>query len=179
MNPQEKKKYLPLGTQELKFMLITSLAFGIKGFNHTMFVERSHWYGSPLAEEGTIQEGYELIKNFNLLQEKINLKTLENLSQISLLNYDPYFYLSRVKNQALFPYLNSLIRLTHFGLSQSLRELKYDFQISNLEQAKKLEKRKVLLVPIAEFMDSKAQAFLLEEARNGKILLLYGLLPRY
>jgi beta-galactosidase len=177
--PLEKKKYLPLGTQELKFMLVTSLALGIKGFNHTMFVERSHWYGSPLAEEGTIQEGYELIKNFNLLQERINLKSLENLSQINLLNYDSYIYVSRVKNQAIFPYLNSLVWKTHFGLSQSLRELKYDFQISNLEQAKKLEKCKVFLAPVTEFMDSKAQAFLLEEARNGKSLVLYGLLSRY
>lgn len=179
LNPQEKKKYLPLGTQELKFMLVTSLAFGIKGFNHTMFVEGSHWYGSPLAEEGTIQEGYELIKNFNLLQEKINLKTLEILSQINLVNYDPYLYLSQIKKQALFPYLNSLIRMTHLGLSQSLRGLKYDYQISNLEQAKKLEKCRVLLVPVAEFMEAKAQNSLLEEARNGKSLVLYGLLPRY
>jgi beta-galactosidase len=179
LNPQEKKKYLPLGTQELKFMLVTSLAFGIKGFNHTMFVERSHWYGSPLAEEGTIQEGYELIKNFNLLQEKINLKTLESLSQISLLNYDPYLYLSRVKNQTLFPYLNSLVRMAHLGLGQSLRGLQYDYQISDVEQAKKLEKCKVLLVPVAEFMDAKAQNSLLEEVRNGKSLVLYGLLPRY
>lgn len=178
LNPQEKKKYLPLGTQELKFILVTSLAFGIKGFNHTMFVERSHWYGSPLAEEGTIQEGYELIKSFNLLQEKINLKTLESLAQISLLNHDPYLYLSRVKNQTLFPYLNSLVRMAHFGLGQSLRGLQYDYQISSVEQMKKLEKCRVLLVPVAEFMEAKAQAFLLEEARKGKSLVLYGLLPR-
>jgi len=179
MVPQEKKRYLPLGTQELKFMLITSLALGIKGFNHTMFVERSHWYDSPLAEEGTIQEGYELIKSFNLLQERINLKSLENLSQIALLNYDPYLYLSQVKNQTLFPYLNSLVWKTHFGLGQSLRGLKYDFAISSPEQSKKQEKCKVLLVPVAEFMDAKTQTFLLGEARNGKSLVLYGLLPRF
>lgn len=58
-------------------MLITCLALGIKGFNHTMFVERDHWYGSPLAEDGTIQDGYELVKNFNLLLERINLKSLK------------------------------------------------------------------------------------------------------
>ena len=179
LNPQEKRKYLPLGTQELKFMLVTSLAFGIKGFNHTMFVERSHWYGSPLAEEGTIQEGYELIKIFNLLQERINLKSLENLSQISLLNYDPYLYLSLVKNQTLFSYLSSLVRMTHLGLSQSLRGLKYDYLISDLEQEKRLEKCKVLFIPVAEFMDTKAQTFLLEEVKRGKSLVLYGLLPRF
>jgi hypothetical protein len=179
LNPQERKKYLPLGSEELKFMLVTSLAFGIKGFNHTMFVESNHWYGSPLTEEGTIQEGYELIKSFNLLLDRINLKSLENLSQVNLLNYDPYLYFNRVKSQALFPYLNSLVQVTHLGLSQSLRGLKYDYLISNLGQQKKLDKYKVLLVPVAEFMDAKAQAFLLEEARKGKSLVLYGLLPRF
>ncbi|HVP35563.1 MAG TPA: beta-galactosidase [Terriglobales bacterium] len=176
--PQGKKTYFPLSSQELKFLLISSLAFGIKGFNHTMFVERSNWYGSPLAEDGTIQEGYELIKNFNLLQDRIGTKSLENLSQINLLNYDPYLHLSRLKNQTLFPYLNSLLRMTHSGLSQSLRNLKFGYLISNLGQGKKLEKSKVLLVPVAEFMDAKAQTFLLDEARNGKSLVLYGLLPR-
>ncbi len=177
--PEEKKKYLPVRTQETRFMLITSLAMGIKGFNHTMFVERSNWYGSPLAEDGTIQEGYELIKNFNLLLERIDLRALESVAQINLLNYNPYLYLSQVKNQMLFPYLNSLIHQTHFNLSQDLRGLKFDFRISDLTQDKNLEKFKVLLVPVAEFMDLKSQTLLLEEVKKGKSLVLYGLLPKY
>jgi len=178
-SPEEKKKYLPLSAEEMKFMLITSLALGIKGFNHTMFVEMNRWYGSPLAEDGTVQEGYELIKNFNLLLERINLSSLENLAQISLVNYNPYLYSSQVKDQKLFPYLNSLVHETHFGLSQDLRGLKYDFGISDLEQERALERYKALFVPCAEFMDSKAQALLLEEVKKGKSLILYGLLPKY
>ncbi|HEX9911916.1 MAG TPA: beta-galactosidase [candidate division Zixibacteria bacterium] len=177
--PEEKKKYLPIRTQEMKFMLITSLAMGIKGFTHTMFVERSDWYGSPLAEDGTIQEGYDLIKNFNLLLERIDLRALENVVQINLLNYNPYLYLSQVKDQTLFPYLNSLVRQTHFGLSQDLRGLKYDFGISDSGMEKSLEKYKVLLMPVAEFMDSKTQALILDEVKKGKSLILYGLLPKY
>lgn len=177
--PEEKKKYLPIRTQEMKFMLITSLAMGIKGFTHTMFVERSDWYGSPLAEDGTIQEGYDLIKNFNLLLERIDLRALENVAQINLLNYNPYLYLSQVKDQTLFPYLNSLVRQTHFGLSQDLRGLKYDFRISDSGMEKSLEKYKVLLMPVAEFMDSKTQALILDDVKKGKSLILYGLLPKY
>ncbi len=177
--PEEKKKYLPIRTQEMKFMLITSLAMGIKGFTHTMFVERSDWYGSPLAEDGTIQEGYDLIKNFNLLLERIDLRALENVVQINLLNYNPYLYLSQVKDQTLFPYLNSLVHQTHFGLSQDLRGLKYDFGISDSGMEKSLEKYKVLLMPVAEFMDSKTQALILDEVKKGKSLILYGLLPKY
>ena len=177
--PEEKKKYLPIRIKEMKFMLITSLALGIKGFNHTMFVERSNWYGSPLAEDGTIQEGYDLIKNFNLLLERIDLRALESVAQIGLLNYKPYLYLSQVKDQMIFQYLNSLIRKTHFGLSQNLRGLKYDYGISDSEKEKSLERYKVLLVPLAEFMDARTQSLLLDEVKKGKSLILYGLLPKY
>lgn len=178
-NPEMKKLYLPIRTEEMKFMLVTSLALGVKGFNHTMFVEMNHWYGSPLAEDGTIQEGYELIKNFNLLLEKINLSKLESLTEISLVNYNPYLYLCQAKDQEIFAYLNSLIQQTHFGLSEDLRGLKYDYRISNLEKEKALERYKVLFMPSAEFMDSDTQALLLDEVKKGKCLILYGLLPKY
>jgi hypothetical protein len=178
-DPESKRKYLPLRSEELKFMLITSLAQGIKGFNHTMFVETDNWYGSPLAEDGTIQEGYELIKNFNLLLERIDFSTLENLTQIGLGNYNPYFYSIQVKDQELFPYLSSLIKQTHFALSKDLKGLKYDFGIPDLEQEGSLEKYKLLFVPCAEFMDVKIQTLLLEQVKKGKSLILYGLLPKY
>ncbi len=177
--PERKKKYLPLRAEELKFMLVTSLALGIKGFNHTMFVETSNWYGSPVAEDGTIQENYELIKTFNSVLEKIDFSNLENLTRISLGNYNPYIYSIQAEAQDLFPYLRPLIRQTHFGLGVDLRGLKYDHGISDLEQEKSLEKYKVLFVPCAEFMDTKTQTLLLEQAKRGKTLILYGLLPKY
>lgn len=178
-NPERKRKYLPIRLEELKFMLISSLGRGIKGFNHTMFVETGSWYGSPLAEDGTIQEGYELIKNFNLLLERIDFSNLENLTQIGLGNYNPYIYSLQVEDKELFPYLGSLIKQTHFGLSKDLRGLKYDFGIPGLEEEKNLEKYKVLFVPCAEFMEEKIQTLLLEQVKKGKSLILYGLLPKY
>ncbi|MDH4223560.1 MAG: beta-galactosidase [candidate division Zixibacteria bacterium] len=178
-NPELKKKYLPIKIEETKFMLIVSLAMGIKGFNHAMFVETGHWYGTPLAEDGTIQEGYEFLKSFNLLLDRIGLSNLESIVQISLMNYNPYLYLSQLEYQNLFPYLSHLIKQAHFRLSDDLRGLKFDYKISDLENEKTFEKYKILLVPCAEFMDLKTQSLLLEQARKGKSLILYGLLPKY
>ena len=189
--PQDGEKYFPVSPQKVKFLLITSLASGIKGFNHYMFVERDHWYDAPLANDGTIRPSFDLVKKFNDLTEKIQLEDLKSFPQVGLANYRPYLWFDYLcagqvtqmrsirKGGAPFSYLPFLLSKTHLTLSQDLINLKLHFGMPDLWHKESLEDFPVLLVPCAEFMDEETQKLLVNLIRGGKTLILFGLLPRF
>jgi len=184
--PEDGERYFPVTPQKVKFLLVSALASGIKGFNHYMFVERDHWYGSPLANDGTIRPHFELIRKFNELTEKIELENLKGLAEIGLVNYRPYLWYSYLKGKESrpqkkepFSYLCLLLEKTHKGLSQDLINLKLDFGIPELWTKQGLEEFRVLFVPSCEFMDAESQNLLIKLAKEGKTLILFGLLPKY
>jgi len=176
--PDEEKKYLPPNFELTKFILLSSLSAGIKGFSHYMFVERDHWYGSPLANDGAIQSSYEVIKRANSVAQEIELENLKPVADVALLNYRPYLWYSHLKSDKPFGYLNIVVNQTHWGLSKDLINLKYNHLIPELGISTDLNEFKVLFVPCAEFMDEDSQTLLVELARKGKCVILFGLLPK-
>jgi len=184
-SPGEEERYFPVTPRKVKFLLITALAAGIKGFNHYMFVERDHWYHAPLANDGTIRPTFDLIKKFNELTGRIPLENLRSSSQVGLANYRPYLWFdylsfgSAGKGKEPFFYIKFLLSKTHKGLSQDLINLKLGFGMPDLWLKESLREFPVLLVPCAEFMDRETQNLLISEARAGKTLILFGVLPRY
>jgi beta-galactosidase len=193
-SPEHAERYFPVHPKKVKFLLTTALASGIKGFNHYMFVERDHWYDAPLANDGTIRPSFELIKKFNELVGRIQLENLESISLVGLANYRPYLwfdYLSaglshkvhatghKGKAVAPFSYLPFLLSKTHKGLSQDLVNLKINYGMPDLGLEESLADFPVLLVPCAEFMDRETQQLLINLAKGGKTLILFGVLPRY
>lgn len=177
--PEEEKKYLPSNPELTKFLLVSSLSAGVKGFSHYMFVERDHWYGSPLGNDGAIQSSYEVIKKFNSVAEEIGLENLEPVADVALVNYRPYLWYSQLKADKPFGYLNTLLNQTHWGLSKDLINLKQNHLIPELGTGKDLAEFKVLFVPCAEFMDPDSQTLLVELAKKGKCVILFGLLPKF
>ncbi len=184
--PRDGERYFPVTPQKTKFLLVSALASGIKGFNNYMFVERDHWYDSPLANDGTIRPNLELIRKFNELSERIELENLETLSEIGLANYRPYLWFSYLKeNQSPqkkgepFSYLSLLTRRTHRYLSQDLINLKLPFRMPDLWTKEGLEDSEVLIVPCGEYMDAESQDLLIKLVKGGRTLILFGLLPRY
>lgn len=193
-SPEDGEKYFPVGPKDVKFLLTTALASGIKGFNHYMFVERDSWYDAPLANDGTIRPSFDLIKKFNELVARIRLEDLKSLYRVGLANYRPYLWFNHLssgtahstqatgstrKAAAPFSYLPFLLTKTHRGLSQDLISLKVDFGIPDLWLEESLEDFPVLLVPCAEFMDKETQQRLVDLAKAGKTLILFGLLPKF
>ncbi len=178
-NPEEEKKYLPPDSRLTQFMIISSLAAGIKGFSHYMFVERDHWYGSPLGNDGAIQSSYDLIKRSNAIAVQIGLENLQPLSDVALVNYRPYLWYSQLQAENPFGYLNVLVNQTHRGLSEDLINLKYNHLIPELGTGTDSKQFKVLFVPCAEFMDPDSQRLLVDLAKKGSSVILFGLLPRF
>ncbi|UCB52568.1 MAG: beta-galactosidase [Candidatus Zixiibacteriota bacterium] len=193
-SPEDGEKYFPVGPRDVKFLLTTALASGIKGFNHYMFVERDSWYDAPLANDGTIRPSFDLIKRFNELTARIELENLESPYRVGLANYRPYLWFDHLSAGAArpaqasgssrkaampFSYLPFLLSKTHKGLSQDLINLKLDFGIPDLWLDESLEDFPVILVPCAEFMDKETQQRLVDLAKAGKTLILFGLLPKF
>jgi beta-galactosidase len=193
-SPKDAEKYFPIGPRDVKFLLTTALASGIKGFNHHMFVEREFWYDAPLANDGTIRPSFDLIKKFNDLVARVELENLKSSYQVGLANYRPYLWFdylsggathpvrtggSAKKSAEPFAYLPFLLSKTHRGLSQDLINLKVDYGIPDLWLEESLEDFPVLLVPCAEFMDKETQQRLVDLAKAGKTLILFGLLPKF
>ncbi len=178
-NPKEEKKYFPSDSKLTKFTLCSALSAGIKGFSQYMFVERDHWYGSSLANDGAIQSSYEDIKKINFVAQEIGLENLKPIADVALVNYRPYIWYSHLKSEKPFDYVNTLTNQTHWGLSRDLVSLKYNHFIPELGKSNDLNEFKVLLIPCAEFMDPESQSFLVELAKKGKTLILFGLLPKF
>ncbi|MGB2697905.1 MAG: beta-galactosidase [Candidatus Zixiibacteriota bacterium] len=178
-NPKEEEKYFPSDSKLTKFILLGALSAGIKGFCQYMFVERDHWYGSSLANDGAIQSSYEDMKKINFVAQEIGLENLKPIADAALVNYRPYIWYSHLKTEKPFDYVNTLSNQTHWGLSKDLISLKYNHLIPELGTSKDLNEFKVLLVPCAEFMDPESQASLIDLAKKGKSVILFGLLPKF
>ena len=183
--PRDGEKYFPVSPRKVKFLLTTALSSGIKGFNYHMFVERDHWYDAPLANDGTIQPNFDLIKKFTDLAGKIGLNHLKATHSAGLANYRPYLWFDFISNASgaktgeNFSYIPFLISKTHKGLSQDLINLKLSFGIPDLGLPESLKEFPVIFVPCAEFMDGETQKLLVDLAKAGKSLILFGLLPRF
>jgi beta-galactosidase len=177
--PAEEKKYLPASSELTKFILLSSLSAGLKGFSHYMFVERDHWYGSPLGNDGAIQSSYEMIKKFNFIAAEIGLENLKPMAEVALVNYRPYLWYSQLGFEKPFGYLDHLLNQTHWGLSKDLINLNYNHLIPELGISKDLDKFKVLFIPCAEFMDADSQRLLVDLVKKGRCLILFGILPKF
>ena len=59
-HPAELKAEATMTTRYHRYLIVSSLAAGLKGMNHYMFVGRDHWLGSPLGSDGTVNESYEM-----------------------------------------------------------------------------------------------------------------------
>ncbi len=184
-SPREAAKYFPIPPRKVKFLLTAALTAGLRGFNHYMFVERDHWYDAPLANDGTIRPSFDLVRKFNEMGAKIQLNNLKSEPQVGLAVYRPYLWYdflhsgSEKETPGLFPYLKLLLSKTHRGLSQDLINLKLDHGMPDLWLEESLEGFPALLVPTAEFMDEKTQQLLVDLAKAGRTLILFGLLPRF
>jgi beta-galactosidase len=183
--PQEGERYFPVSPRKVKFLLTAALSSGIRGFNYHMFVERDHWYDAPLANDGTIRPNFDLIKKFTDLAGKIGLSQLKSTPPVGLASYRPYLWFDFIagatggKTGEDFSYLPHLIAKTHPGLSTDLISLKVNFGMPDLWLIESLKDFPCLLVPCAEFMDGETQKLLVSLAKEGKNLILFGLLPRF
>ncbi len=170
------KKY-PDGLR--RFYLVAGLANGFKGYNHYMFVDRDHWGGAPLANDGTITPGYEVIRRFNGAILDMKLNQLENTSKICIIGNRQYQWIRFLKDCKQFEYMGQLLTDTAGGFCRDLKRLKLEYDIRETLDPDKLKKYSLVFIPSAEFMPEAMQEGIVELLKKGINVILCGLLPRF
>ena len=162
-----------------RFYLVAGLASGFKGLNHYMFVNRDHWGGAPLDNDGTITSGYEVIKKFNAAILNIKVNELESTEKICVIGNRTYQQLSLAKNPKQFGYINQLLSGSVNGFCRDLLRLKLDYVIKETINLDELKKYDLVFMPSAEFMSEEMQEMIVEMLKKGINVIMCGLMPKY
>jgi len=175
----ESEKMLPITDGRRRFFAAAGLAGGFKGMNHYMFVNRDHWYGAPVGNDGTILPGFEIIKSFNVAIPKMEANLLESDDSLAAAFYRPYQWLTRLPDTDKFSYIHRLLYESFNGVCRDFSRLGFDFGLGDIDGIERLEKFKTIAIPIAEIMSEQAQQNILTLAEKGVNLILIGLMPKY
>lgn len=174
---QAAVRYFPDGLR--RFYLVAGLISGFKGFNHYMFVDRDHWFGAPLAKDGTISNGYEVVKLFNAAILNIKLNELEGIKKVCVIGSRQYQWLRLLEHPKQFEYIEPLLTDSAGGFCRDLMKLKIDYDIKESIDPDALSKYNLVFIPSAEFMAASKQEAIVELLKKGVNVILCGLMPKY
>ncbi|MCX6826491.1 MAG: beta-galactosidase [candidate division Zixibacteria bacterium] len=162
-----------------RFYLVAALMSGYKGFNHYMFVDRDHWYGAPLAKDGTISSGYEIVKMFNAAILTIKLNELEGQRKVCIIGNRQYQWLRLLDNPKQFGYIERLMVDSASNVCRDLMRLKLDYDIRENLDIESLNKYSLVFIPLAEFMPASQQEAIVSLLKKGINVIACGLMPKY
>ncbi|HWR82069.1 MAG TPA: beta-galactosidase [Candidatus Deferrimicrobium sp.] len=169
----------PIRNNTRRFYLASGLAAGFKGMNHYMFVDRNHWHGGPLHADGTISEGYELIKRFNTAVMAVGLEEMKSPAEVAVVGNRLYNWLALTSSNEHFTYLPRLVRESTSGFCRDVMRLKINFGVRENRDFESLKQYKVLFAPVAEIMARRDQEAIVELLKAGVTVILCGLMPRW
>jgi beta-galactosidase len=162
-----------------RFYIVGGLVSGFHGFNHYMFVDHEHWLGAPLANDGTITSGYEVIKRFNAAILDLKLNELERVSKVCIIGNRYYQWIRLLDKPKQFAYIDQLLKDTSEGVCRDLMRLKLEYDIKETLDPAEMKKYNLVFIPVAEFMPAKQQEAIVELLKLGVNVVLCGLMPKY
>jgi hypothetical protein len=178
-DPDRESKLSPVTEAERRFYLAAASSAGFKGLNHYMFVDRDHWYGAPLHFDGTVAEGFDVVRNFTTAVSTIGFEEMEFEPEVAVLGNRFLSWLRLVSSKEEFTYIPRLLDDTAVGFCRDLMRLKLAYGIRENREWESMKKYKVLFVPSAEVMSERDQEGLVELAKAGVTLFMVGHMPRY
>lgn len=175
----ESELMFPITDGRRRYFVAAGLAGGFKGLNHYMFVNRDHWYGAPVDNDGTIRDGFEIIKRLNIAIPKIEVNLLQSDQSLAAAFHRPYQWLAVLPESQKFGYMRRLLYETFNGVCRDFSRLGFDFGIGDIARPEKLAGFKTVFIPVGEVLDGDAQEKILGLAEKGVNVILTGLLPKY
>ena len=80
-----------LRAEDFEYLYLTALAFGLKGMNFYMLVNRENWESAPLDERGQLTETAPAVqKVLELFRRVPDFTTLHKAQQVAIVYYRPY-----------------------------------------------------------------------------------------
>ncbi|MFH1374699.1 MAG: beta-galactosidase [bacterium] len=178
-NPEREEQIAPVKNQTRRFYLTAGLSAGFMGMNHHMFVDRDHWHGAPLHNDGTISDGYDVIKRFNLAISLVGLDEMELKADVAVVGNRLYSWLRLTSSKKEFTYLPSLLDGSTTGFCRDLMRLKLSFGLRENREFETLKKYRLLFFASAEVMARHDQEAIVELVKAGVNVVMCGLMPRY
>jgi len=161
-DPEGSRKFKPISEREQRFITLSSMAAGLRGANFYMFVERDHWYDSPVANNGERAKNWDFYKKLNEIIDDNDYYEVEKINNTAVVHYQPYTRYSHIDPEKPFDHIKTLSR-------HLLPDL-----CSNLGQ---LGVHDVLFIPVADFLDDTATKLYSQLAEKGKHLIFFGTAP--
>jgi beta-galactosidase len=107
----------PLQTEDGLFTLLTALAYGMRGFNWYMLVERDRWVGSPISASGKKRPWAEQLTKICAALEQVQFHTLQRRVPVVLVVPSGYRKLSRLMH-AYGPVPGAMFSLLNLGFNE-------------------------------------------------------------
>ncbi len=178
-DPDREQDIAPVRNNQRRFYFAAGLSTGFKGLNHCMFVDHDHWHGAPLHNDGTVSDGYEVVKNFNTAISSIGFEEMKSEPEIAVLGNRLYYWLRQTEAVKEFKYVRRLMDDSTSGFCRDLMRLKLDYAIRENREFDTMRHLKMLFVPTTEIMPHRDQEALVDLAKAGVTLILCGVMPRY
>ncbi|MBD3403239.1 hypothetical protein GF420_10120 [candidate division GN15 bacterium] len=178
-DPAREELMAPIENNIRRFFFAAGLSAGFKGLNHYMAVDRDHWYGAPLHNDGTVSDGYEVIKNFNTAIQSIGFEEMDFQPKVAIVANRLYYWLRLTSSEKEFTYTQRLMDETTLGFCHDLMRLKIPYGIRENRDYETMKDYDMLFVPSTEIMAEKDQEALVELVKAGKTVVLCGVMPRY
>lgn len=191
----------PIDLDDQRFTTYLALAYGMRGVNFYMIVERERWYGSPISRHGEYREDYaDFFRYLNDFIRKSGLFSMRRVADAAICKIRDYDRFEKAAD-ILAP-LSHLITESRFGAAERCHEGTFGFEhciqidhetifncwYENLTDSQipfflvdsdtqQLSRFKVLFAPTFEFMSRKAQLALSDYLNGGGILVAGPVLP--
>ena len=181
--PEAEKNYIGIGRKELEYLYFISLAFGLKGMNFYMMVNREKWENAPVDEEGTPTDTLQApLKVVDFLKRVSDFYNLHNFQQVAVLYYRPYARESYIAGE-------EHVQIDGYTLGQSYRwfrklyaalmKLNYDTGIVDpWVKPDHMQQFRLIFVPVGPYLDRTTQQHLANYASGGGIVVFFPDFPQ-
>jgi beta-galactosidase len=178
-DPKRETLIAPVTNNARRFFYAAGLAAGFKGVNHYMAVDRDHWYGAPLHNDGTVSDGYDLFRHLNTAITTVGFEEMEPKAEVAVLVNRMNYWIRRTESAKDFDYVKRLVDDTTVGFCRDLMRLLIPYGVRENRDFESMRNYKMIFVPTTEVMAERDQEALVELAKAGVTLVLCGLMPKY
>jgi len=182
-NIKESKDTATFSAQHLEFLYFIAIAYGLKGMNFYMFVNRENWSEAPLDETGEQNSTYPALqKVINFLNRVEYFPYLSKAQDLAILYYRPSAWEAYICSGEKINLENVPLGLVYRqfeSLYRSLLRLNYDPAIFDPWVDKQaIFRYKLLFAPSPLYMDKETQQTLREYVEKGGILIFLPFIPQ-
>lgn len=178
-DPEREQEMAPVSVNQQRFYYAAGLSAGFKGLNHYMFVDRDHWYGAPLKNDGTVSPSYDTARNFNQAIAAIGFEDMETKTEVAIIASRLNYWIKQTSSAKEFSYAPRLVDDSTTGFARDLMRLKMQYAIRENREWDSLDQYKLIFVTSTEVMPQRDQEALIELAKNGTTIIMCGVMPRY